>query len=123
MKLFETLSEDVFVLFAARHYYNPSCIDADEFHEDLKRFKYVKRLLNRYISNGSLNERLILNHLIVIFNVFTIPAGLKMLEHRITDERHWEVLKPFLIYLQIIANDKYTNVSMDKTIVEALRKI
>lgn len=123
MKLFEKLTEDVFVLFAARHYYNPSCIDAEEFHEDLKRFKYVKRLLNRYISNGNLNERLILNHLIVVFNVFTIPAGLKMIEHRITEQEHWEVLKPFLIYLQVITNDKYTNVSMDKKVIEALRTI
>jgi hypothetical protein len=123
MKLFETLDEDVFTLFAARHYYNPSCIDAEEFHEDLKRFKYVKRLLNRYIDNGNLNERLILNHLIVIFNVFSVPAGLKMLEYRIDKPEQWIVLKPFLVKLQIITNDKYTNVPMDKNVVEHLRKI
>lgn len=123
MKLFEALNEDVFILFAARHYHNPSCIDADEFHEDIKRFKYVKRLLNRYIDNQNLNERLILNHLIVIFNVFGIPAGLKMLEYKIDKPEHWIVLKPFLVKLQIITNDKYTNVPMDKVVVEALRKI
>jgi len=122
MKLFETLNEDTFTLFAARHYYNPTCIDAEEFHEDLTRFKYVKRLLNRYIDQGNLAERLILNHFIVIFNVFGIPAGLKMLEYKL-DEKHWPVAKPFLIFLKIIPNDKYTGVDMDKHVVEQLRKI
>jgi hypothetical protein len=122
MKLFQTLNEDVFTLFAARHYYNPSCIDAEEFHEDLKRFKYVKRLLNRYLDNGKLSERLIMNHFIVIFNVFGIDAGLKMLEYRL-DDKHWPVVKPFLIFLSIIPNDKYTNIPMDKTVIEALRNI
>lgn len=120
MKLFETLNEDVFTLFAARHYYNPTCIDADEFHEDLKRFKYVKRLLNRYLDSGRMSERLILNHLVVIFNVFGIDAGLKMLEYKL-DDKHWSVVKPFLVYLRIIANDKYTGIAMDQNIVEILR--
>lgn len=120
MKLFETLNEDVFTLFAARHYYNPTCIDADEFHEDLKRFKYVKRLLNRYLDSGRMSERLILNHLVVIFNVFGIDAGLKMLEYKL-DDKHWSVVKPFLVYLRIIANDKYTGIAMDQNVVEILR--
>lgn len=123
MKLFESLNEDVFLLFAARHYYNPSCIDADEFHEDLKRFKYVKRLINRYLDNGKLNERLILNHIIVIFNVFGVPAGLKMLEYKVINPENISVIKPFLVYLKIITNDKYTNTPMDTNVVEALRKI
>ena len=53
MKLFQTLNEDVFTLFAARHYYNPTCIDAEEFHEDIKRFKYIKRLMNRYLMRAN----------------------------------------------------------------------
>tara|TARA_B100002019_G_C21182513_1_gene554463 strand:+ start:707 stop:1075 length:369 start_codon:yes stop_codon:yes gene_type:complete len=122
MKLFETLSEDTFLIFAARNYYNPTCIDADEFHEDLKRFKYVKRLINRYIDNNVLSERLILNHLIVIFNVFGHGPGLKMLEYRL-DEKHWPVVKPFLIFLKIITNDKYTGINMDEHVVDSLRKI
>ena len=123
MKLFETLNEDVFTIFAARHYYNPNCIDADEFHEDLKRFKYIKRLLNRYISGGNLSEKLLLNHMIVIFNVFGIPAGLKMLEYKLDKEEYWPVVKPFLIFLRIIENDKYTGIAMDKHVVDLLRKI
>lgn len=125
MKLFEELNEDVFELFAARHYYNPVCIDAEEFHADLKKFKYVKRLMNRFIEQGDKSDKIIhllLNHLIVIFNVFGIDAGLKMLEYKL-DERHWPVLKPFLIFLKIIPNDKYTQVPMNQVIVDKLRKI
>lgn len=120
MKLFESLNEDVFALFAARHYYNPTCIDAEEFHEDLKRFKYVKRLLNRYLDNGKLSERLIMNHLVIIFNVFGYDAGMKMLEYKL-DEKHWAVVKPFLVYLKVSTNDKYTHVPMDSQVVEVLR--
>jgi len=122
MKLFETLNEDVFTLFAARHYYNPLCIDADEFHEDLKRFKYVKRLLNRYLDNGKLSERLILNHLVIIFNVFGHDAGLKMLEYKL-DEKHWSVVKPFLHYLKVQLNAKYINIISDQNVIDHLRKI
>lgn len=111
-----------FMIFAAKHYYNPKCIDEEEFYEDLNRFKYIKRLLNRYIETGKLSERLILNHLIVIFNAFDIGPSLKMLDHKL-DEKHWPVLKPFLIFLRHITNDQYIDVVMDKNVVDALRKI
>ena len=120
MKLFQTLNEDVFTLFAARHYYNPTCIDAEEFHEDLKRFKYVKRLLNRYLDNGKLSERLIMNHLVILFNVFGYDAGLKMLEYKL-EPKHWPVINPFLIYLKVQLNTKYSNVISDKNVVNKLR--
>lgn len=120
MKLFETLNEDVFTLFAARHYYSPTCIDAEEFYEDLKRFKYIKRLLNRYLDNGKLSERLIMNHLVIIFNVFGYDAGLKMLEYKL-EPKHWTVVKPFLIYLKVQLNTKYSNVISDKNVVDQLR--
>jgi hypothetical protein len=116
------LTEKNLVLYAAQHYYNPKCIDSEEFFEDLKRFKYVKRLLNRYKQSGELSHRLILNHLIVIFNVFGFEAGLDILELKIELD-HWETLKPFLIFLKAIKNDMYTNIEMDKVVVEALRKI
>ena len=66
MKLFETLTDDNFLLYAAKHYYKPNVIDVEEFYEDLKRFKYLKRLFYRHANAGNLSERLILNHLIVI---------------------------------------------------------
>lgn len=116
------LTKDNLIVYAAKHYYNPKCIDSEEFFEDLKRFKYVKRLLNRYRDTGVLSERLIINHLIVIFNVFGYEAGLDILELKIELE-YWETLKPFLIFLKAIKNTEYTNIEMDKLVVERLRKI
>lgn len=122
MKLFNELNEETFMLYAVKNYYNPKCIDVEEFYEDLNRFKYVKRLVNRYLDSGKLSERLILNHLIVIFNAFDIEASLKLLEYKL-DDRHWSVIKPFLVFLRHIKNDQYTGISMDEKVVEALRKI
>lgn len=122
MKIFGELNEENLIIFAAKYYYNPKCIDVEEFYEDLNRFKYIKRLANKYLENNKLSERLILNHLIIIFNAFGIKPGLKMLELKL-DEKHWPVIKPFLIFLKIIRNDQYTNIAMDKTVVEELRKI
>lgn len=116
------LNEDNLYLFAAKHYYNPRYIDADEFEEDLLRFKYIKRLFNRYIATDQINERLVLNHLIIIFNSFGIEASLQILELKLKNE-HWSLLKPFLIFLKYIRNDQYTEIAMDPYIVDKLRKI
>jgi hypothetical protein len=116
------LTKDNLILYAAKHYYNPKCIDSEEFFEDLKKFKYIKRLLNRYRDSDVLSERLIINHLIVIFNVFGYEAGLDILELKIEIE-YWGVLKPFLIFLKAIKNTEYTNIEMDKVVVERLREI
>ena len=122
MLRFKELNEKNVMLYAAKHYNNPKFSDIEDFHEDLKRFKYIKRLLNRYIETDELPERLILNHLIVIFNVFGIEAALNILELKL-EEKHWPVVKPFLIFLRYIKNEQYTGISMDPTVVEALRKI
>ena len=121
MQNFE-LNEENLELYAAKHYNNPKYIDIEEFKEDLNRFKYVKRLLNKYEEGGDLSERLILNHLIVIFNSFGIEPSLKILELKMS-KFHWPILKPFLIFLKYIRNDQYTNIPMDPVIVDALRKI
>jgi len=122
MLLFETLNDENLLLYAAKHYYNPRCIDAEEFYEDLNRVKYIKRLLNKYEESGKISERLILNHLIVFFNVFGIESALRILEFKI-NEKYWPYIKPFLIFLKYIRNDQYTNVPMDKYIVDLLRDI
>lgn len=122
MKLFETITDSNFQLYAAQNYYNPACIDIEEFEEDLKRFKYIKRLITRYTETRVLSTNLILNHLIIIFNVFGNEAGLRLLEYKL-EEHQFAFIKPFLIYLRVIENDKYTGIAMDKNIVEALRNI
>ena len=122
MQLFEELNADNFVLYAARNYYSPRCIDAEEFYDDLNRFKYIKRLVNRYQRGGDLGEKLVLNHLTVIMNVFGFEAGLKMLEFKI-GLHNFYVIKPFLVYLKAITNSQYTDVVMDPEVIDKLRKI
>lgn len=122
MNLFNELDDKNFLLYAAKYYYKPNVVDADEFYNDLKRFMYLKRQFNRYEKTGEISERLILNHLIVIFNVFDIKPSLKMLEFKI-EKKYWYIMKPFLIYLRYIRNDQYTDIPLDKAVVEKLRKI
>ena len=122
MQLFDKLTDDNLLLYAARYYYNPTCIDPEEFYEDLNRFKYIKRLVNKYLETGNISERLILNHMITVFNAFDIKPTLKTLEFKF-DGRQWEVLKPFLVFLKHIKNDEYVEVKMDKHVIEQLRKI
>ena len=123
MLLFEEITEESFLLFAAKHYYNPRCLDAEEFYEDINRFKYLKRLIKRYQDGGKLSVNLILNHIVVICNVFGIENGLRMLEFKCPTEEDMQVIKPFLIYLNAIPNDKYTGIPMDNHVIEELRKI
>ena len=122
MLRFKELNDKNLFLYAAKHYRTNKLADVDEFNEDLKRFKYIKRLLNRYLETDELPERLILNHLIVVFNVFGIEAALNILEFKLED-KHWPVIKPFLIFLNYIKNDKYTGITMDPEVVNVLRKI
>lgn len=116
------LKENNLIVYAAKHYYNPKHIDGEEFFDDLKRFKYVKRLINRYHKSGDLAERLILNHLIVIFNVFGYEAGVEMLAVKIPLEQ-WPTLKPFLVFLRAIKNEDITGIEMDKYVISKLREI
>ena len=122
MMIFNELTEENLFLYAAKHYRNPQFSDVEEFYEDLKRFKYIKRLLNRYIDQGELAERLILNHTIVVFNSFGIEAALSILDIKLAD-KHWPIIKPFLVYLKYIKDDQYTGIAMNQEVINALRKI
>lgn len=122
LPLFDELNEENFILFAAKNYDNPQCLDAEEFYEDIARFKYLKRLFRKYETTQVLQERLILNHLVVLGNVFHISAATKMLFYKI-DEEHWPYLKPFLLFLGFIREDEYVDVQLDKYTVDKLRKI
>ena len=122
MVIIDELTEKNLILFATQNYRKPNFSDIEEFYQDLKRFKYVKRLINRYLDQDELAERLILNHIIILCNSFSIPSALKIFELKLND-RHWPVIKPFLIYLKYIKNEQYTGIVMDPTVVERLRKI
>ena len=90
------LTESTFLLYAMKHYDNPQCIEMSEFEEDIKRFQYLRKLFSRYRQDNELKERLILNHLIVIYNVFGVTAT-NMLFMRLHE--YHEYLKPFVQYL------------------------
>ena len=85
MKVFDELTNKNFEMFAAHNYDNQECMSVDEFKEDLSRFKYLKRLLRRYEVDSDLQHRLILNHLIVIYNVFGIKAANRMIWFKINN--------------------------------------
>ena len=119
---FTEVTEENLLLYAAKNYDNPLGASSEDFYEDLKRIKYIKRLVNRYIGYGELSERLILNHLIVVFNVFDTKPTLRIMEYKF-DDKQWEVLKPFLVFLKHIKNDEYTNIKMDKYVIDKLREI
>jgi hypothetical protein len=92
------LTEDNFLVYAMKNYDNPSCMGMDEFLDDLKKFKYIKRLLKKPAGNKDLRERLILNHIIVLGNLFGIEATTKMLFFKI-ENKFWPELKTFLVFL------------------------
>ena len=96
--IFDDLNEKNFLLYAMKEYDNPQCVQVEEFYDDLKKVKYIKRLFNQYLNEGVLKERLLLNHIIVFYNVFPVRSATRMLFLKI-EEKFWPILKTFLVYL------------------------
>lgn len=123
----KNLTEDNFLLYAMHHYDNPQCHSIQEFEEDLKRFLYLKKLVTRYTNTDKLRERLILNHIIVLYNVFG-DAATNMLFFKIP-EKYWNILVTFLIYLERMPETipqygiRVSDISLDEIVINALRKI
>ena len=120
--MFEKLTNDNIVMFAIKHYDNPQCEGESEFHDDMKRFKYIKRLLRKYNESGELKERLILNHMIVVYNLFGAEAGSTLLLFKIEPEL-WSVLKTFMVFLNIILEDEMEEVEEVQSIKEILERL
>ena len=120
--MYEKITPENVVMFAIRHYNNPHCEGEKEFEDDLKRFKYIKRLLRKYHDTGILKERLLLNHLIVLHNVFGTTACVTLLLYKIQKE-YWSVLKSFLIFLNSITEEELSNIEDNKDVLDILRKI
>ena len=129
--IFDDLNEKNFLLYAMKEYNNPQCTEVEEFNDDLKKIKYIKRLLNQYVSEGVLKERLLLNHIIVFYNVFPPAAATRILFFKI-EERFWSILKPFLFYLKLMPEDRIESIMgkeirtneilMDQGVIDSLRK-
>jgi len=128
----EKLDETNFLLYAAKHYDNPHCYDTLEFYDDLNRFKYIKRLFNRYEETGELKDRLIINHLTVIYNVFGVEPGTRMLFLKL--KGYYHMLKPFLVlmgylpaYVENVGFENKTiccyDIPVDEKIVDILNNL
>ena len=117
--MYEKITSENVMMFAIRHYDNPQCEGEKEFQDDLKRFKYIKRLLRKYYETGILKERLLLNHFIVLNNVFGAEACATLLLFKIQKE-YWKTMKSFLLYLNIITEEELKDVDEDKKVKEVL---
>jgi len=122
MKLFDELNNANFELYAAKHYTNPSCLEPQDFYDDVAKFKYVVRLLRRYRETGVIQERLVLNHIITIYNVFDLAAANRMIFHKV-DVDLWPALKTFLVYLNYLPENIHKNINIDLVIANKLKDI
>ena len=122
MKLFTELNNANFDLYAAKFYRNASCLEAQDFYDDVARFKYVVRLLRRYRDSGIIQERLVLNHIISIYNVFDIKAATRMIFHKV-DIQLWPALKTFLVYLNYLPVNTHQNINIDLSIATKLKDL
>jgi hypothetical protein len=118
-------------MYAIKNYDNPSCVGMDEFLDDLKRFKYIKRLLRKHNVGKELKERLILNHIIVLGNLFGVEATTKMLFFKL-EKKFWPQIKAFLIFLNYMPLKTIvskgveileTEILVDEIVLENLKKI
>lgn len=128
--MFDDLNDENFMMYAMKCYNSPNCI-MSEFEGDIKRTKYLKRLFRRYKVSKSLKERLILNHIILLNNVFGPEVTARILFYRI-DDRDYDILKTFLLYLNLLPDMVYgingknirtSEIPVDMNIAEILRKI
>ena len=118
---FDELNEETYILFAIKHYENPHCVTREDFDEDMKRFKYLKLLLKRYVRGGPLRTHLIINHLIILYNVFG-EAATPLIFYRLERE-YWSILKTILIYLNKYPMNMLPNLEVDEDINEELNQI
>ena len=118
---FDELNEDNYLLFAIKFYDNPQAVTKDDFEDDLKRIKYVKRLLKRYKNTGVLKTHLILNHLTVLFNVFD-DAAVPLLFYNLEREL-WTYIKSFLVFLNRLPEYPKTEINNIEEDFECLKQL
>ena len=132
MMNFENLTDKNIELYCIKYYNNPQCLSLNDYKEDLKKIKYLKRLFNNYFNLGILKERLILNHLIMLFNVFDNYALSRILFFKF-DKKYYSLLKTFLMYLNHIPpkfvrgirgeDVSLIDIQLDEVVVDKLREL
>ena len=120
--MFKEITKDNWLLFAQQNYDNPTLETEIEFYDDIKRFKYLKRLFRKYDVTGEIKIRLILNHLVVLQNVFSAEVAITLLLYKI-DEKYWSILKTCLNYLEYLYPHELNSVETDKNIEEMLKNL
>ena len=119
---FKILTLETIDIFAKRHYDNPSDVNNEEFEDDMKRFKYLKRLFRKYDASKEFKARLIINHIIILANVFVVDAATTLLFFKI-DKQHWSMLKTILIFLNYMPEDEMIDVKINQEVLTELGKI
>ena len=122
MSDFKKLTSENINMFAIKHYDNPSCVDEQEFLDDMKRFKYLKRLFRKFDTTKELKSRLIINHIIILANVFGIDAATTLLLFKI-DRQHWPLLKTFLVFLHYMPENDMIDIRINQRVMGELGKI
>jgi|TARA_B110000285_G_scaffold130570_1_gene146689 hypothetical protein len=119
---FNILTHETIGVFAKRHYNNPSDVNEQEFEDDMKRFKYLKRLFRKYDTSKEFKARLIINHIIILANMFGVDASSTLLFFKI-DPQHWSILKTILIFLNYMPEDELIDIEIDQNVMEELKRI
>ena len=119
--IFNELNDDNFQLFAIKYYENPQAVSRDDFEKDLNQFKYIKRLLKRYKNTGQLKTHLLLNHFIILYNIFG-EAATPLLFYKL-ERAYWSILKTILLYLNKYPIGMMNSLELDDDIQEELNQI
>ncbi len=120
--MFREITKDNWLLFAQKYYDNPTLEKEKEFYDDIKRFKYLKRLFRKYAITGNIKVRLVVNHLIVLQNVFGVEAAVTLLLYKI-DNKYWPQLKTFLMYLNYLYPNELNDIMIDTKIKKLLEEL
>ncbi len=120
--MFKEITKDTWLLYAQQNYDNPTFTKEQEFLDDLKRFKYLKRLFRRYTLTGEIKVRLIVNHIVVLQNVFGVEAACVLLLYKI-DEQYWSILKTVLQHLEYLYPHELNEVEIDENIKKLLEEL
>jgi len=119
---FEKLTKQNVLMFAIKAYDNPQALGTKEFYDDMKRFKYLKRLFKKYSLSGEFKDRLILNHLIILCNVFGVEAANALLFFKI-DKQHWSILKSCLVYLNHLDDSDVPQIKKNEKVYTHLKEL
>ena len=119
--MFKEITKDNWLLYAQHHYDNPTLQKEQEFYDDIKRFKYLKRLFRKYKATKNIKIRLVLNHVIVLANVFGVEAACTLLLYKV-EKMYWSYLKSVLVYLDYLYPHELNDIKTDKKIDDILKE-